>query len=692
MRYRNRRLGWLWHAAFTLVLGSQGFAALAQRQPEGSSKKELAAPLVEKARTEGTVRVLVGLNQSYRPDGELARAAAMEQREGILRSQETLMEELKGHSVTPLQSYKYLPYMAMEVTEDALRALVDSGAIATIEEDVLAEPTLSGTIPIVGADDAHALGFTGSGQTVAIRDTGIEGLHSFFGGRIVSEACYSNAGPSSTRRSLCPSGLRAQLGPGAAEATTGQCFDGASNLCRHGSHVAGIAAGNGSSFTGVAKNSNIIAIQVFTRFNSDSDCGSGRSPCVLSYRSDQIKGLERVYALRSAYSIAAANMSLGGGAYTSQAACDAANPSTKAAIDLLRSAGIATVISSGNGGFTNALGAPGCISSAISVGATDDADNVAGFSNSASFLDILAPGVRVTSSVPLGGFASFSGTSMAAPHVTGAWAVFKQLDPSATVPTVEAALKTSGTPVTDFRNGVTKPRLDLRTAITDPGSRTLTVTTSGDGAGTIVSGLPGISCGRDCSESYPHSTTVTLTAIPTGGSTFVSWTGACSGSAACVVTMTDDLAVDASFVAVEAPQYSYRVTVENLTGGQALTAPVVATHTGRVRLYRPRRRASAEIQALAENGDSAPLVTWLGADARVSDIATGATGALVPGSDPGGTLLGSSTNILIGADRRAKFLSMASKLVCTNDGFTGLNPNRTIIYDTSASSSFSKSV
>ena len=140
MRYRNRRLGWLWHAAFTLVLGSQGFAALAQRQPEGSSKKELAAPLVEKARTEGTVRVLVGLNQSYRPDGELARAAAMEQREGILRSQETLMEELKGHSVTPLQSYKYLPYMAMEVTEDALRALVDSGAIATIEEDVLAEP------------------------------------------------------------------------------------------------------------------------------------------------------------------------------------------------------------------------------------------------------------------------------------------------------------------------------------------------------------------------------------------------------------------------------------------------------------------------------------------------------------------------------------------------------------------------
>ena len=205
------------------------------------------------------------------------------------------------------------------------------------------------------------------------------------------------------------------------------------------------------------------------------------------------------------------------------------------------------------------------------------------------------------------------------------------------------------------------------------GTRTLTVTTSGSGTGMIVSDLPGISCCGDCSESYPHSTVVTLTAIPTGGATFVGWTGACSGGAACLVTMTDDLAVDANFIAGEALDYTYRVTVENLTGAQAFTAPFVATHTGRVRLYRPRRPASAAIQALAENGDTTPLLTLFGGDTRVSDIATGATGALVPGSDPGGTLLGSSTNIPIGADRRAKFLSVVSMVVCTNDGFTGLN-------------------
>jgi hypothetical protein len=66
-------------------------------------------------------------------------------------------------------------------------------------------------------------------------------------------------------------------------------------------------------------------------------------------------------------------------------------------------------------------------------------------------------------------------------------------------------------------------------------------------------------------------------------------------------------------------------------------------------------------------------LTLFGGDTRVSDLAIGATGALVPGSDPGGTLLAGSSNVLIGADRRAKFLSVLSMVVCTNDGFTGLN-------------------
>ena len=81
-------------------------------------------------------------------------------------------------------------------------------------------------------------------------------------------------------------------------------------------------------------------------------------------------------------------MSLGGGQYFSH--CDADSPEVKAAIDNLRSAKIATVVSSGNDAYTDSLSHPAFISTAVSVGSTNDgdlasADTVSGFSNSASF-------------------------------------------------------------------------------------------------------------------------------------------------------------------------------------------------------------------------------------------------------------------------------------------------------------------
>lgn len=90
----------------------------------------------------------------------------------------------------------------------------------------------------------------------------------------------------------------------------------------------------------------------------------------------------------------------------------------KAAIDNLRAAGIATVIASGNSGYRDRISVPGCISSAISVGATDNADNVPSFSNIAPFIDLLAPGVYINAAVPNGQGVK-SGTSMATPHVAG---------------------------------------------------------------------------------------------------------------------------------------------------------------------------------------------------------------------------------------------------------------------------------
>src|SRR5262249_39681160 len=149
--------------------------------------------------------------------------------------------------------------------------------------------------------------------------------------------------------------------------------------------------------------------------------------------------------------LASANLSLGGSLSTSS--CD--SDPTKSIIDNLRAAGLATVIAAGNDGATNAVSAPGCISTAVSVGATTKADVVASYSNMASFVPLLAPGSSIYSSFTGATYGTASGTSMATPHVAGTWAVLKQAAPNATVSQILSALQSTGVPILDTRGGGT---------------------------------------------------------------------------------------------------------------------------------------------------------------------------------------------------------------------------------------------
>lgn len=439
--------------------GGSGFVHSTQAAAHDAQTERAFATLQAKVQAGGTVHVIVGLRTDTQPEGFLPNARAVDgQRAAIAQAQDALLSRLYGYNPASIKRLATIPFLALEVSALGLQALRGAEEVLTIEEDVPVPPALAESVPLIGAPAAWANGYTGAGQHIAVLDTGFDASHNMLAGKFAAEACFSTNNGIAT--SVCPGGLSSVIGSGAASVVTGnpKGYD-------HGTHVAGIALGKGSSLTGVAKDAKLIAIQVFSRFNNPGDCG-GQAPCLLSYPSDQALALEHVLKLQTnnGLAVAAASMSLGGGGYT--ASCDAANPTMTTKIKNLRSYGIATVIASGNNGYNNGISSPACISAAVSVGSSTDfgIETVSTFSNSASFLNLLAPGQWINSSVPGGGYATLAGTSMATPHVAGAWAVLKSKVPQASVNDVLNVLSATGKPITDPKNNLTKPRIRLDAA------------------------------------------------------------------------------------------------------------------------------------------------------------------------------------------------------------------------------------
>ncbi|RKZ71940.1 MAG: hypothetical protein DRR19_32295 [Candidatus Parabeggiatoa sp. nov. 1] len=102
---------------------------------------------------------------------------------------------------------------------------------------------------------------------------------------------------------------------------------------------------------------------------------------------------------------------------------------------------------------------------AIAVGATDTADQVADFSNSNRLVDILAPGVNLTSSLIGGGRITFGGTSAATPMAAGVAALMLEANPTLTPPLIKSIMGNTGVTITDTKNGLTFPRLDALAAV-----------------------------------------------------------------------------------------------------------------------------------------------------------------------------------------------------------------------------------
>ncbi len=411
------------HSIGVLLLLAVMAGPLFAQNLSGAFLKVDRADLIDEVRNKGEISVIVGLDV---PSGALpleaqVSPAILQQRMTAIASAQTrLMSRLANSGTSNVKNFKYHPYVAMRVNEGALNEILQDNDVVSVEVDYILRPTLTTTPPLVDALAAWNAGHDGTGQTVAILDTGVATTHPFLSGKTVAEACFSSAAGGYI--SLCPSGNNLQIGLGAGV----NCPD---TGCYHGTHVAGIAVGKrgviGADAGGMAPGASLIAIQVFVK-----DCSV--APCdLVAFTSDILLGLDYVYSLRNTYRIAAINLSLAGA--PTAAPCDTYSPSLAASINSLRAANIATVIAAGNDGNANLVSFPACISSAISVGSTTKGNAVSSFSNGGAALDLFAPGSSIYSSLPGGGFGYASGTSMATPHVTGAWATVMSARPQAQV-------------------------------------------------------------------------------------------------------------------------------------------------------------------------------------------------------------------------------------------------------------------
>jgi subtilisin family serine protease len=281
-----------------------------------------------------------------------------------------------------------------------------TGHIEKIWLDGRVRADLSDSVAQVGAPEAWAAGYDGSGVKVAVLDTGIDEQHPDVAGQVAEQ------------KSFVPDGST-------------------KDVVGHGTHVAstvlGTGAASGGTEKGVAPGARLLVGKVL------GDDGFGEDSWI-------IDGMEWAAAHADVVS-----MSLG-----STEASDGQDPMSLALNSLSESTGALFVVAAGNNGAEGTIGSPGAAQDALTVGAVDGTDQLAYFSSMGPRIgdqglkpDITAPGVDILAarsqymSEGEGSYVTMSGTSMATPHVAGAAAILAQRHPTWTAPQLKDALMSS---------------------------------------------------------------------------------------------------------------------------------------------------------------------------------------------------------------------------------------------------------
>jgi subtilisin family serine protease len=502
---------------------------------ENSKLTDSQSILAEFSDGKSTSRIIVNLRQPARlstslnlQSGTVRKQLSTDVNSAISR----VVTGIRAQEITITNRFKYVYGFSAEVTLKGLQALVNSGDVVSIEKDFIVYPNLAQGIPLMNATTARST-YSGSGLSVAICDTGIDYTHSRLGG---------GGFPNSK-----------VIGGYDCGEDKSDPMDGNG----HGTACAGIVAGDlgtvGDYIGGVAYGAKLYALKI-------SNTASGGS----AHTSDMIEAWEWCVTHQNddpINPIMIISTSFGGGRYYS--ACDSASSAMTTAAANAVSVGMTLFVSSGNDGYCDSVGWPACISHVVSVGAVYDArftassigwcvnsgscaskistwgcssgwyssqqaqsDRVIVYSNTASFLGLLAPSNWATTTKLGGSYYNtaygFGGTSAACPYAAGAAACLqsasKTLNGSFLSPTdVESKLISSGDSVADDKVAITKPRVNVGAAVAllascpdCPANGVITNTTYLNGTNCSCSNATALTLGQN--TTVENGATATFTA------------------------------------------------------------------------------------------------------------------------------------------------------------------------------------
>lgn len=457
-------------------------------------------------------RVLVELNMATAPEQLKIEYSGTElNRQRIAHLRKLLLDWLHNRDIEVVHQFKTIPYVSLIASESDIHKLKNTGLIKTARRVKSYDTQLFESTRVIGADVAWSRGYTGLGQTVAVLDSGVDNDHAHFSANIVEEACFLSGvanfdwvfefvEPSGDQLrdflleredSLfkCANGTGEQIGWGASQPCESEV---GVTGCDHGTHVTGIVAGKSYLVGGVALSAGVVPIRV------TEPRLAHQTATLLAFQQQTVednvlRALEWLYENRIRLNLAAVNMSFGE-VVSGQGDCPGSQP-YEALIQQLKSAGVVTIASSGNDS-SDKLRSPACLPDVVSVGATYLEDQVWPQGNINRSLDLLAPGAGhvgasrgpttcaitdhsqhwgICSAAPDANNPSTNGrqemgTSMAAPHVAGAWAVVKSQYPNVSVNAWLAHVKRTATPITveDSLGSYTVPRLNLDVATSCP--------------------------------------------------------------------------------------------------------------------------------------------------------------------------------------------------------------------------------